>query len=174
MRLKHPAHIYIRQLIVTEGENGQQKSGSQDTPEDEDSGTDTGDDGSEPQDDQGDENDDAGKDAETKDDPSGENSKDADTENDTSGNGINDMDPKEEVSGKEQESATPSVKYEKAGDQAYTARMPVKRNTDNSKTTVTSSVKTGDHNTNLPVFIAIAAFVTCLISVLAVRRKKKK
>ena len=53
-------------------------------------------------------------------------------------------------------------------------KVPVKNKTGNSVTTVATSVKTGDHATLIPVFVAIAALATCVISVLALKRKKKR
>ena len=154
---------------VTAGENGQEESGSQDIPDEEGDGADTGDEGSDPQDSQGNQNTDpdAGEDA------SGEDSRDTETENDISGEGSKDVDPKKDVSYKEQVDDAPHARSAAAGNKGYMVKVPVKRNTGNSVTTVASSVKTGDDPTNLPVIIAIAASATCLISVLVVRRKKE-
>ena len=94
--------------------------------------------------------------------------------NSISGEGSKDVDTKEDTPGKDQVDAAPQTRSAAAVNKGYMVRVPVTRNTGNSVTTVASSVKTGDDTTNLPLYIAIAASAACLISVLAVRKKKKE
>ena len=165
---------------VTDSEEEKDESGGQDTPEGENGGADTQDDGSDPRDDTGDD----GSGSDTGEDASGESNNDPENEDirfdkRTGDHGTaqkNDSGKQGDQGKTVRKDVTETVRINPVipGDQSCMVKVPVKNKTGNSVTTVATSVKTGDHATFIPVFVAIAALATCVISVLALKRKKKR